>query len=463
MSAAARALLLSLAVAVPAAASPEPPAAAGAPPAEAARPIDLATTLRLAGANAVEVRIAEERLHAARASATIAKTQLLPSLSLGASWRGHGGLIQDVAGNVVTASKEAYTVGPSLLAQADVGEAIFRALAARQTANAAAQVLASQRQQALLRAARAYLDLLVAQAAIAAARDALDVARDYEQQLHRAVEAGIALKGDELRVRVQARRSELALEQALEQRRVTVARLAELLRLGPTLDLAGRDDELVPLSVPAADEPAASLVAEATAARPELIEAAAELRAAAETARAARLGPLVPSLAVQAFAGRLGGGRDEQPWQAGSSRDYVATLAWRIGPGGLLDAGRTRLAEARRAEAQWSLERLKDAVGREVVEAQARTQSRQRQLASARAALESAREGLELARQRRQFEVGVVLENVLALEDDARARQDLARALGEYAKAQYDLLYALGQLTGPALNAAPATPPAAAR
>ncbi|HXY39251.1 MAG TPA: TolC family protein, partial [Vicinamibacteria bacterium] len=354
---------------------------------EAARPIDLASTLKLAGANAVEVRIAEERLRAAQASATVATWQLLPWLSVGASFTGHGGLIQDVTGNIVAVEKHAYTFGPALVARVDVGDAIFRRLAALQTATAAEGALASQRQKVLLRSVQAYLDLLVAQASAAAAEESLAVARDYEGQLHRAVEAGIALKGDELRVRVQTQRSRLALEQARQERRVSAARLAELLRLGPAGDLAGRDDELIPLALEAVRTPAASLVDEALAARPEVKEAAAGLRTAEETEKGARLGPLVPALGFQAFVGGLGGGREGIASESGSSRDYVATIAWRVGPGGLFDLGRTRLAEARRTEAQWAVERVKDVVGREVVEAQARAQSGEQQLAAARDAL----------------------------------------------------------------------------
>ena len=42
--------------------------------------------------------------------------------------------------------------------------------------------------------------------------------------------------------------------------------------------------------------------------------------------------------------------------------------------------------------------------------------------------------------------MGVVLENILAEQDQTRARQDYARALGEYDKAQYALSRALGRL-----------------
>jgi len=442
------------AVAPPLAVAPPMAAAPGDAPAEPARPIDLATALRLAGADAVEVRIAEERLRAARASATVAKSELFPWLTLGASYRRHDGLIQDVVGNVIPANKQLTSLGPSLVAQADVGDAIFRALAARQTAGAAEQALASRRQETLLSAALGYLDLLVAQASVAAAHDALDVAQDYESQLQRAVEAGIALKGDALRVRVQARRSRLALEQALAERRVSAARLAELLRLAPAVDLAGRDDELVPLALDTAKQPVQSLVDEAVQARPELKEATLGLHAAEAGVKGARIGPLVPTVTLGAFAGRIDGGRDDAASDGGSSRDYVAAVSWRVGPGGLFDPGRTRLAEARRSEAQWRVERVKDAIGREVVEAQTRVLSQEMQLATARDAFAAAREGLELARERRQFEVGVVLENVLALQDEARARQELARAVGEYAKAQYALLRALGRIgaMAPALS-----------
>ena len=65
---------------------------------------------------------------------------------------------------------------------------------------------------------------------------------------------------------------------------------------------------------------------------------------------------------------------------------------------------------------------------------------------TAKEALAAAEQGLALARGRKEFEVGVVLENILAEQDQTRARQDYARALGEYDKAQYVLSRALGRL-----------------
>jgi len=412
----------------------------------AAYPIDLATALRLAGAKGVDVQIARERLQAAKAAATSTVTQFLPWLSATANYRRHGGLIQDVVGNIVEADKASYALGGAINLQVDVGDALFRTLAARQTSHAAEQGLEAQRQETLVRAAQAYFDLLVAQAVVDVAANALQISQDYESQLHRAVDAGIALKGEELRVMVQTRRNQLSLQQVTEQRRILAARLAEALRLDPAVELVAQDLELAPLALLPAPEAIDALVAEALSARPELKEAQALVQVAEQTEKGAVYGPLIPTIVGQAFFGGLGGGKDGGPTSFGGSRDYLAAVGWRFGPGGLFDVGRIRSTRARREEARWNVEKLKDSIARQVVEARTRVLSQQEQVETAKEALGAAEQGLELARGRKEFEVGVVLENILAEQDQTRARQDYARALGEYDKAHYALSRALGRL-----------------
>jgi outer membrane protein len=428
---------------------PAPAAAQSALPSPApASPttIDLATALRLAGASSIDVQIAQQRLEAARAASTNAVAQFLPWLSAGASYRRHGDLIQDVVGNIVVADKHSYALGGTGNLQVDVGDALFRTLAARQTVRAADHDVRSQQQEAVYRAASAYFDLLEAQAAVAATTDALAISRTYEAQLHRAVEVGIAFKGDELRVKVQSQRNDLALQQSLEQQRIQGARLAETLRLDPVVELVGQTAELAPLPMELPSAPAQERIRQALAARPELGSAQAAVGAAEATVKAATVGPLIPTVAAQAFLGQLGGGRNDFPSTSGASRDYFAAFAWRIGPGGLGDFGRVRAARARLSEAQWNVERTKDSISRQVVEALARVQSQEQQVRIAKEALDAADQALALAEGRRQFEVGIVLENILAQQDQARARQDYARALGEFNKAQYGLSRALGLL-----------------
>jgi outer membrane protein TolC len=408
--------------------------------------IDLATTLRLAGAKSLDIKVAEERLHEAEANATSAAWQFLPWLSAGANARRHGGLTQDVIGNIVEADKHSYAWGAALNLQVDVGDALYRTLAARQTHRAAEEELEVQRQETLVRGAQAYFDLLVVQAVVDVAADSLGISQDYESQLHRAVDAGIALKGDEMRVKVQTQRNLLALQQAKEQQRIVAARLVEALRLDPGVELVARDQELAPLALVPAPEPIEALVSEALAARPEMKASAALVKAAEQTEKGAVYGPLVPTLGGQVAIGTLGGGRENGPTTSGGSRDYLAFVGWRIGPGGLFDLGRIRGTRARLGEAQWNLEKLKDSIVRQVVEARTRVLSQQEQIQTAKEALAAAEQALALARGRKEFEVGVVLENILAEQDQTRARQDYVHALGEYDKAQYSLARAVGRL-----------------
>src|SRR5262249_59380523 len=101
----------------------------------------------------------------------------------------------------------------------------------------------------------------------------------------------------------------------------------------------------------------------------------------------------------------------------------------------------------------WSRERVRDSVARQVVEAHTRLLSQDEQIRTARDALSTAEETLRLTQARREFEVGAVLENILAAQDQTRARQDFAKTLGEYDKAPDALSRALGRFwpaTGPA-------------
>ena len=130
----------------------------------------------------------------------------------------------------------------------------------------------------------------------------------------------------------------------------------------------------------------------------------------------------------------------------GAQEDYLIGLNWRIGPGGLFDFTRSRVAESRLRSAELVTERLNDQVTREVVEAFTRWQSLGDQIAATQHALEAAQEGLTLARQRREFAVGIVLETIQAEQDLTRARLDYLRTIAAFNQAQYALRKATGGL-----------------
>lgn len=411
--------------------------------------IDLPTALRLANAQNLDIQIARERLNEARANRDTATEQFLPWLSPGAAYRRHEGRIQAVDGTMLDANKQAYDVGGALTAQLDLGDAIYRSLATKQLVRAADQALESQRQDSTLAAAQGYYELSKAKALTDVVKEALAVSQDYQRELHAAVDAGIAFKGDELRVQVQTERYQLAVRQALEQQRVAAARLAQVLHLDPAVELVPQDADLVPLTLVGTNAQLDTLVRQALTSRPELKQSQALVLAARDARNGAVYGPLIPSVGAQAFLGGLGGGKNESTGNFGDSEDYAAGLGWRIGPGGLLDFGRTRATKARLEAARLGADKVRDEITRQVVESHTRTQSLFDQLATTRQNLATASETLRLTRERKQFGVGAVLEDIQAQQELTRARSDYLTAIAELNKAQYALTKAIGGLAEP--------------
>ncbi len=419
---------------------------AGESDAPKALPIDLPTALRLAGAQNLDVKIAQERLLEAKANHQSAISQFFPWVSPGITYRKHEDNIQDVQGNIVQADKYSYAPGATVGVQFDFGDALYKALASKQLARAADHALEAQRQDTVLAAAQGYFELALAQGAVGVANEAVRISSDYETQLGSAVEAGIAFKGDLLRARVQAERNRLALRQAKEQQRIVAARLAQVLRLDPSVELAPQDSDLTPLTLIETNSALDPLVAQTLASRPELKQSTAFTSAARDTKNGATYGPLIPTLGAQGFWGGLGGGRDGGSDTFGGQQDYIIGASWRIGPGGLFDFGRVRSTEARLKIAQLSSDKLQDDVTRQVVESFTRWQSLADQLDTAKRALAAAEEGLRLAQQRKEFAVGVVLETIQAEQDLTRARLDYLTAVAEFNKSQYALNKVTGKL-----------------
>ncbi len=411
--------------------------------------LDLPTTLRLAGAENLDVRIARERLAEAHAMHTSAVWQFFPWVAIGVGFRGHHGKLQDVVGNVIEVSKYSYNPGLTVAAQLDLGDAIYKELSRKQLVRAAEHSLEEQRQAAVHRAAVAYFDLAMAQAAVGIAEDARKITDAYLGEISEAVRLGIALRADELRVKVQAERNALVVRQAAERRRASAARLAQALHLDPSVELDAQSADLVPLSLVDGKAELDTLVQAALRSHSAIKQSEALAEAAANERKDAAYGPLIPTIGAQAFLGGLGGGPYGGGHDFGRSIDYAATVHWRLGPGGLLDKGRIDAAKARHATAAHTTQKARDEVTRQVVEAWTRTRSQADQLKTAEQALAAAEESLTLTRGRREFAVGSVLENILAEQDLTRARTDHLGAVGEYNKAQFALKSAVGDLQPP--------------
>ena len=409
--------------------------------------IDLPSALRLAGARNLDVQLAREKVAEAYAAQESAIERFFPWVAPGITYRRHDNLIQNTEGVIEDVHKQSYSPGAAIAAQTDLGDAIFKSLEAHQLTKAARHGFDAQQQETTLGAARGYFDLAAAHETVAVAREALRVSADYAAEIDRAVEAGIAFKGDALRVKVQQQRDEIALRRAEEDVRLASAKLVQILHLDPIVELVPRDASVVPLSIVSTTDSLGDLVSQALAARPETRQNAALLSAAQHAKNGSIYGPLIPSVGGQAFFGGLGGGMNGDTGHFGESEDYVALLNWRVGPGGLFDFGNIHARQARVRSAEFAVDKVIDQVANEVITSHTRLRSLTDQIATAKQSLSDAAEALRLGQERKEFGVGVVLETIQAEQDLARVRNDYLNIVTDYDKAQYSLLRALGRLS----------------
>ena len=412
-------------------------------------PIDLPTALRLVGARNLDIQIARERLNEAKANRQSAVEQFFPWVAPSFSYHRRDGVAQSVPSGVISdAHFQSYSPGASLTAQMVLGDAIFNSLAAKQLVKATDQALETQRQDSILTAAQGYFDLVKARALIGVVNEAIDISQTYQEQLHAAVGSGIAFRGDELRVQSQTEHYRITLEQALEYERVAGVHLAQTLHLDSTVVLLPQETGLAPVTLFSTNANMQNLVEQAVRARPELKQSQAFLAATRAEKNGAVYGPLIPSVGAQVFGGGLGGGPDGGPGNFGAEGDYTVGLSWRIGPGGLFDSGRIDASKARLAGAQLADSKLKDVVTSQVVASFVRLKSTATQIQLAEHNLNTASETLRLTQQRKQYGVGVVLEDIQAQQALTQARSDYITAMAEHNKAQYGLNKAIGSLDG---------------
>jgi outer membrane protein TolC len=406
--------------------------------------VDLLTIMKLAGANNDEIQLARVKHTETIAESKQAWQRFWPSLSLGVGYRRHDGNVQDIAGAVFNAYKQQYTVGTNIMIDWSPGDLYYSALAAKQKALAAEQLAEKSRRDIVTEATARYFDLLSTDASVAIIEDDLRLTQDYEKQLEGAVTAGTAFRADLLRVKTQVSRAKLAIRQEQERRDLAAAALAESLRLPAESELRPAKADLVPVRLNG-KAGVATLITQAKQHRPELKAAGAAATAAQLESDRARIAPIIPNVQAGYGAGGLGGGFGNNTGNFEDTQDFYVGLGWKIGPGGLFDKQRKVIANAREEATNLQTEQIKAAIGREVVEAAAKSQSAHDQIDINDEAVTAAEEMVKLARERQASQLGVVLEYLLAREELTRARQSLVKAVTDFNKAQHELRRAVGK------------------
>lgn len=405
-------------------------------------PIDLPTVLRLAGSDALEVRLAAERLAEAKARRLSADFQFLPTIQPGFAARWHDGQTQDVQGKFLDVTKQSSSAGVGASIELRLGESIFQSLAARRRVEANQAGLQAATDDARLRAVNAYFDLVLARADEAIVEDRLKQADETVRLTDRQHQEGAGLLSEVKRAEAARAEVRQRLAASKEKTRIASLNLTEALHIDPLVSLTPRQEAEDVVTLVPAEKTVTDLASEAIERRPELAAGRAFWAALDKDRQSALLGPLIPTVRGEVFDGGLG----RVPGDSRESRDAAFGLVWKIGPGGLGDVSRVRIAEAQQRQESLRFAQTADRVVREVVQSLTHVQSSQTQFDLSKEEVAAASESLRLSRERMKNGAALTIEVLSAEEALFSAQSRAAQQAVEINKAQYALLRSIGGL-----------------
>jgi outer membrane protein TolC len=451
-------------------------------PGQVIQPIDLSSTLRLAGARSPDIAIARQRVMQAVADLEQARALWLPSLFLGPTFYRADGQIQTITGQVQTIDRQSLFLGgtaalanaypaPSpgtgfpaltgLSAVLRISDAIFEPMAAQRVAAAQSAGLRATANDTLLGVAESYFDLQLAAGSLAIAREAAGNAEALSSITAAFTATGEGLEADHRRALAEFHRRRRDIQAAAGQLKVASTQVIRLLVLDPRLVVAPVEPAESIVRLVPDDAPLDSLVAIALLHRPELAQAQETVKATLVRLKQAKLRPLVPAVSGTYAGGGFGGGKDAFFGNFGPRGDFAASLFWDLRNLGFTDLAicHRRRAENRAADAD--LIRVQAQVAADVVAAYEARAAASAQMTEAGSTVTESIKSLELnflnirrgSHLRDATRPIEVLQPIQAL---ALGRADYLESVLAYNRAQFRLYRALGNTPG--LEAAPCSP-----
>ncbi|HEY2893737.1 MAG TPA: hypothetical protein VGJ16_05980, partial [Pirellulales bacterium] len=350
-------------------------------------PIDLPTALRLADADNLQVAFAREQVTLALARVDQAYALWMPSVRGGVNYNRHEGAIQRVEGAQILNSRGAFYAGlgaggygassppiPGLYANFNLADALFTPLAARQFAAARSRAANAAANDILLQVAIGYFELLRAGEDVAISSTVRSDTERLAKLTADYAATGAGLTSDASRVRAELTLRVNDVRRAREAQTVSSARLAQLLRLDPTIVLEPGDAVIVPIEVVSRETQLRELVAQALSMRPELAENRALVSEAVMRLRRERMGAILPSIIMGASYGGMGSGINEQLAPFHDRLDVDAIAYWELRNFGFGEAAIRRGAESTVRSTQLRQMLVMDQIAREISEAYAQVE-----------------------------------------------------------------------------------------
>ena len=395
--------------------------------------IDLTTALRLAAGIHLDILEARARVREAEGRASSADGYLLPVLSVGGAVSNARGTLQSSFGQLQEGNYYTVSALGTVRISTNVGESIYRDLAAHRAVEASEAYELSQVQRTLFDVSVGYLALVESDSTVRIQEQFVQEAQTLARLTQAREAQGLGSALDSERARAQAAAAEQRLLGARNERQRRSKALASALRLDATVDLAPADKDLAPASLISAAEDLPKWLGRAGERRPEIRAYQASREAARNEESATRWSVWGPELSAGAAWGGLGRSFNTVDERA----NYVVSLGWTFSLGG---PGRIEAAEARTVQAGIALERFRDRLQASVAGSFHELDLARQNLDPAQRELNAAEAALRIAKA--NYEGGILPENDLLLAQQAADQARLRRlaAVARFNQAQLLLL-----------------------
>ena len=440
-------------------------------PGQVVQPIDLASTLRMAGGRDLDIAAARQQVLRSLADLQEARGLWLPSFFTGPTFYSLNGQVQAINGQIQTVHRDSLSLGTtatlansfpapppgsgypplnSLSGVLRLSDAIYQARSAKRfiAANEAGVGVATN--NALLAASEGYFDLQQAAGTLAIAREATGKAELLAALTGTYARSGAGLEADHRRILAEARGRQRSIKAAVGQMKIASADLIRRLVLDPHVVVAPVEPAEAIIRLLPDDVPLDDLICQAWRGRPELARAKEMVEASVLQLKQAKLRPFVPSLAVSYSGAAFGGGQNSTLGNFAGRNDFAASLFWDIRGFGLIDRAAVRRQAAVKNTADIDLTRVQAQVANDVVTSSEARAAAADQIQIARESVTEAQQSLELNLTNIRRGGGLpgatrpieVLQPIQAL---AQARTDYLDAVIAYHRAQFRLHRALGR------------------
>lgn len=430
---------------------------------EAGQPIDLGAALGMAGGNAWTIQLARQKTVEAHAELDRAKAIWIPDLQIGVGWNKHEGRIQATEGTVIETSRNSVFFGGGakvgnapvaggsggpfrLAADLALAEAYFGPKIARRYYQAERFGISVAKNQAMLKAGTAYIDLLEAAGQVADAQAAIAAADELVNLTEKFEEAGAGALADVDRAVTERARLQQDLQNATRRYRVRSAVLARRLRLDPTELLQPADQFLVPISLASQDGDPLGQIAMAMSERPEICEQLQRISALCIESRKEAVAPWIPNVTMASSAGTFGGGMGSNYTNQGGRGDLDLQAVWELENMGYGVAAKRKRVASRLSQQRILLADLRDEIRNEVVQANENVANYSAQIQSTESALSYAESSYQRNLLRVRNAEGLPIELLQAINARAAGLRARTAAVAAYNRSQIELLYAMGQL-----------------